>query len=285
VAVIYEEIESAQDTSILLRLLEGTALFLWKDWPRDMQAVGHDGSGNFALNGTCPHCKRPSVLLRIQSTSVGSAGINPQGYPLIKWIAALQCQGCKGYILCVAKAQQGTAAYEYITHYPLGAPDDSVATEIPVHIQPDFKEALRCRFVDAYNATAEMCRRALEASCVDLGASPKDVLEEMIDELADKRLITPFLQKVAHKIRLGGNRGAHPSPPPAPPPVEVAAPAQTAPASVPALLGITADPVTTIGKEHADAIIKFTREFFHHVYVVPKELDKYDFSKPKVTKT
>jgi hypothetical protein len=281
----YETEEIIQDVSRLEDLLQETALFLWKDWPRDMQAVGHDGSGNFALNGICPHCKRPSVFLRVQATTAGSAGNNPQGYPLIKWIAALQCQGCKGYILCIAKAQQGTASYEYITHYPLGAPDDSVATEIPVHIQPDFKEALRCRFVDAYNATAEMCRRALEASCIDLGASPKDVLEDMIDELSDKRIITPFLQKVAHKIRLGGNRGAHPSPQELQQQTQTQVPSPTQ-AEV---LGIPqpaeAKPITMIGKDHADAIIKFTREFFHHVYVVPKELDKYDFSKPKAAKS
>jgi hypothetical protein len=139
---LVDEIEGTQD---LVSLLQETALFLWKDWPRDMEAVGHDGSGNFALNGTCPHCKRPSVFLRIQATAIGSAGTNAQGYPLIKWLAALQCQGCKGFLLCIAKAQQGAASYEYITHYPLGAPDDSVALEIPLHIQPDSKR--RCAAV------------------------------------------------------------------------------------------------------------------------------------------
>lgn len=97
----------------------------------------------------------------------------------------------------------------------------------------------------------------------------------MIDELADKRIITPFLQKVAHKIRLGGNRGAHPSPQNSQPTVsaEVLAGIEKLPETI--------APITQIGKDHADAIIKFTREFFHYVYVVPKELDKYDFSKPK----
>jgi len=36
-------------------------------------------------------------------------------------------------------------------------------------------------------------------------------------------------------------------------------------------------PVEKIEKEHAEAIIAFTREFFHHVYVGPKLLGKYDF--------
>ena len=162
----------------------------------------------------------------------------------------------------------------YVEHYPLGKPNDSVACEIPEHIQPDFKEALRCLWVEAYNATAEMCRRALEASCIDLGAPKKKVLELMIDWLAEQRIITPFLQRVAHKIRLGGNRGAHPEDIPS---------VTTEAAAVE--VDVEGGPVTVITEEHAKAIVDFTREFFHHVYVVPKQLDKYDFSKPKETKT
>ena len=158
-------------------------------------------------------------------------------------------------------------------------PNDDVAQEIPEHIKIDFKEALRCMYVNAYNATAEMCRRALEASCIERGAAPKDVLEDMIDDLESKRVITPFLRDVAHKIRLGGNRGAHPGGPPATPtPVAVAEPATAA------SLGIPASP-SVVTEEHAKAIVKFTTEFFHHIYVVPKELDKYDFSRPKPPKT
>jgi hypothetical protein len=180
-----------------------------------------------------------------------------------------------GFILAIVRQVQHE--FVYVNHYPLGKPDDAVAGEIPDGIKEDFKEALRCRFVDAYNATAEMCRRALESSCIDLGASPKDVLEDMIDELETKRLITPFLKQVAHKIRLGGNRGAHPSPPAIVAAIPAITPAPAAPAKP--------EPIRKIEKEHADAIIKFTHEFFHHVYVVPKQLDKYDFSKPKTATT
>jgi hypothetical protein len=174
---------------------------------------------------------------------------------------------------CVSHIQNGLN-YAYHLHYPLGKPNDSVALEIPEHIKPDFSEALRCLWVDAYNATAEMCRRALEASCLDLGAPHKDVLEDMIDWLADQRKITPFLQQAAHKIRFGGNRGAHPTP---------ATPATaTTAVSAASMQPAVPKPVTKIEKEHAEAIVKFTHEFFHHVYVGPKQLERYDFSKPKV---
>ena len=149
----------------------------------------------------------------------------------------------------------------------MGAPDQKVDDEVPQHIKEDFQEALRCIFVEAYNATAEMCRRALEAACLDLGAPEDKVLEKMIDWLEANRKITPYLKDAAHKVRLGGNRGAHPTP-------------QTLAIAAAAAPEVNA-PVEKIEKEHAEAIIAFTREFFHHVYVGPKLLGKYDFSKPK----
>jgi len=187
----------------------------------------------------------------------------------------MQCQACMKYILAIVLYQLYAGHFNYEAHYPLGKPNDAVAEEIPPHIQSDFKEALRCLFVNAYNATAEMCRRAVEASCIDLKA-PKTikVLEDKIDWLEQQRIITPFLRDVAHKIRLGGNRGAHPS-----------EDGPIAPKSPdPATPDTETDPVTVIEEKHALAIVKFTREFFHHVYVVPKELDQYDFSKPKTKK-
>lgn len=172
-------------------------------------------------------------------------------------------------MLAIASKPSNLVRFDYILHYPIGTPNDAVAEEIPDPIKTDFKEALRCLFVDAYNATAEMCRRAVEASCVHLGA-PKNQkwLEDKIDWLETQRKITPFLRDVAHKIRLGGNRAAHPG--------NVQPLINT---SSPQTLDAPEPPIT---KEHAEAIVKFTTEFFHHVYVVPKQLDKYDFSKPKI---
>lgn len=182
----------------------------------------------------------------------------------------MQCQACMDYILAVVHSNLNSHEFFYLKHYPFGKPDETVAAEIPEHIKPDFKEALRCLWVDAYNATVEMCRRALEASCLDLGAPKKKVLEDMIDWLEEKRKITPALKDAAHKIRLGGNRGAHP-------PSDVIQIAATAESS-------SADhdgPILKIEKEHAQAVVEFTRHFFQHVYVMPKELSKYDFSRPK----
>jgi hypothetical protein len=257
--------EEKQESPSLASLLQGTALFLWKEWSDDMQAALIDPQNKrFTLRGICPHCARASVFVLVTSVCSESVDSNDE-----RWIGGMRCQGCFEYILGVVLWGPYTGRLIYELHYPLGKPNDAVANEIPEHIQPDFREALRCLFVDAYNATAEMCRRAIEASCLDLGAPKKDVLEDMIDWLADHRIITPLLQQAAHKVRLGGNRGAHP-------PVDGAA--------VPATPKAKDTPIEKIEKDHALAIVAFTRHFFEHVYVIPKQLDKYDFSKPKAVK-
>jgi len=216
-------------------------------------SISNPHQSSVTLRGTCPHCARESAFLLMTSL-----GASPQGQRL----GGLQCQACTQYILGVF-TQPNQNQYVYVAHYPVGKPDETVAEEVPEHIRVDFQEAMRCQFVKAYNATAEMCRRALEATCIDLGAPKKlKVLEDKIDWLADQLIITPHMKNVAHKIRLGGNRGAHP--PEDGPKIEV-----------------EEGPVPIIEEEHAKAIVIFTREFFHHVYVVPKQLDKYDFSKPK----
>ncbi len=276
--------EIVQDAPSLASLLSETARFLWKDWPRDMEIVTN-ALGGFNLTGECPHagCRRSSVFVQIGGLCQESAGNESStGRPIMRGVVVTQCQGCKKFVLAVATMTQGSSRYVYEEHYPLGTPDDSVAEEIPVNIATDFKEALRCLFVNAYNATAEMCRRAVEASCIEQGA-PKTAgtLEEKIDWLASKGIITPFMAEVAHKIRLGGNRGAHP---PDEPPAQESFEAELVIALTPAELDQPLVDDNAITKAHAEAIVKFTREYFQDVYVVPKELKKYDFSKRKSEK-
>lgn len=272
---------SAQDVPDLFSFIGQNLAILWKDWPKNMEASSLN-NGQFSLRGICPYpdCARPSVFIQLAATSAGiTMGTNRP-----RLAAIMQCQGCQHYILAIVDHMNGqSVGHRYLEHYPIGAPNQAIATEIPVHIAEDFKEALRCMFVNAYNATAEMCRRAMEATCLDLGAPPNKVLEKMIDWLEAQRIITPYLKEAAHKVRLGGNRGAHP---PATPVAPVATPAASTIAlatPVPAIVTVTVSPVERIEKEHAEAIVEFTREFFHHVYVGPKLLGKYDFSKPKTT--
>jgi hypothetical protein len=215
------------------------------------------------MSGICPHCNSSSVFLMV-STPYSESDTDAIGTVIgFKFWAVMQCQGCLNLILGGVKratphGQHMAGEYQYLRHYPIGKPNDNVAPEIPENIANDFKEALRCRFVDAYNATVEMCRRAVQANCFDLGA-PKDKLVKQIDWLAAKGTITTPLKEMAHRIRLGGNLGAHP-------------PEDPNDASE-----------ITINNLYADAVLVFTHNFFQHVYVLPERLNQFTFQKPPPT--
>jgi hypothetical protein len=98
-----------------------------------------------------------------------------------------------------------------------------------------------------------MCRRAIESSCHELGAKPKLSIVQKIDWVQKQGKINKTLKNAAHTIRLGGNRGAH----------AIADPKVDAP----------------ITDDEADAVIRFTRHYLDHVYVLEKDLAKHDFSK------
>ena len=91
-----------------------------------------------------------------------------------------------------------------------------------------------------------MCRRALEASCTELGAKSYK-LEDKINELPDS-VLSPKIKKLAHKVRLQGNRGAHPPD----------------------------DGLETIGEREADAMIEFTSMYMQFVYVLQSRMDDFD---------
>lgn len=153
---------------------------------------------------------------------------------------------CKGFVTVVGQRHksQGNAPYSFNSIYPLGKPNENVETGIPTGITEDFKEALRCRWVNAFRATVTMCRRVIQASCLEKKADAKKKLTAQIDELASKGLITQPLRQFAHEVRLEGNDGAHPDP----------------------------DGLNDVTETDADEIIAFTREYLHHVYVMPAML-------------
>lgn len=168
-----------------------------------------------------------------------------------------QCQNCEDFVLLLAvKAQVGREEYVYVQHYPQGKPNDDVPLEIPEHIAADFKEALRCQFVKAHRATATMCRRALQASCHNLQAAGRKLIDQ-IDDLAQKGIITAALKDMAHQVRLVGNVGAHPD----------------------------KDGLEDVQPEDASDLIEFSREFYDHVYVMPAKLDALKKRRAQQTQT
>lgn len=209
--------------------------------------------GTFVLRGECPHCGRAAVF--VTKTSSYKYTTNDGFFTTEVWVAGLQCAGCSQFILGIVGPSSFGNGMSYIAHYPLGKPHQETAEAIPQNIIDDYNEALRCKSVDAYNATAEMCRRALESSCLSLGADPKLPLDKKIDWLASEGKIIASLKDMAHKVRLGGNRGAHPPDDPS--------------------------EESPLGPEEAEALVAFTWKYLEAIYVTPAELGKFDFSRSR----
>jgi hypothetical protein len=268
--------ESGSFVDALLELLA----FRQKDRPLMMKVVTNLSEGDkfkFTLVGECPHCHNNSgcVMLGTAYTEkipAEKAKGSPYTSPAERFCAITQCPACNRHILAVvtrqphptSPGQPSREPFALEAYYPMETIDDTVADEIPSRIAGAFKEALRCFGAKAYNATAEMCRRAVDGICTEFGAPKRpQVLEAKIDWMATNQHITPFMAGMAHKIRLGGNRAAHF------PDLQKNSDSEPEPDE------------PEIGEAEAKAIIEFTRELCHHMYVMPQKLQKYDFSKPK----
>jgi hypothetical protein len=200
----------------------------------------NQGFQTVGASGPCPHCGDKSYFKPVTApfSEVRSS-------EQIVCVGA-ECESCKNFVLIVGTRTTGygPAAYSLRYFYPLGRPRDAVDPSVPTPIGEDFKEALRCRWIEAYKATVTMCRRVIQASCLEKKADKKKKLVGQIDELAANGVITSPLKDFAHEVRLEGNDGAHPD----------------------------ADGLENVTQKDADDIIEFTREYLHHVYVMPAKL-------------
>jgi hypothetical protein len=238
----------------LIEIICSSLEILWNGWPKKMEAVTlPNPKEEFALRGTCPHCTRDAVFSKVTSSHVEDL---PGDSNSKRCCAAMQCAGCQGYILGIVRRgpaiqtaprvqnQPVKYPFTYEAHYPLGRPDDSVASEIPSDVAQGFQEALRCQWVKALGATVLMCRRSVQVSC-DLENALGNDLFKQIDDLASKQRITETLKNMAHRIRLLGKKGAH---------------------------GDYSDIDATITDKDANDALTFMRHYLDHVYVLPARL-------------
>ena len=189
-------------------------------------------------SGICPHCGVNSLL---KPVATHKEYFPQDGSNVV--VSAAQCEACKSFALVIGKQPSAKRPSLLVSVYPLGRPRDAVDLSVPKVIAEDFAEALRCEWIKAYKACVVMCRRAIQSSAIALGAAG-DKLINQIDSLFSQGTITKSLKDFAHEIRLTGNDGAHPD----------------------------KDGLGDVTEGDASAIIEFTREYLHHVYVMPAKL-------------
>lgn len=200
-----------------------------------------DKYNRVGANGVCPHCGDKSYFQPM------ATHIDQSDAPTLRCISATKCQSCKRFLLVVGnRLTHGVASWGLEAIYPLGNPNDRVPAEVEseaVDVAADFKEALRCHWIKSYRASVVMCRRAIQSSAIALKANGGRLIDQ-IDDLFKAGKITEPLKDFAHEVRLTGNDGAHPD----------------------------KDGLNEVKEKDSADIIDFTREFLHHVYVMPAKL-------------
>jgi len=184
----------------------------------------------------CPHCG-------VYSTFRVSAEHKNEywgGYAQI-----LNCNYCHQHVYVVLgekiteDSRGNKISQEVIVEsYPKRVP--KMHESITKNIADDYIEAIKCLDVGANKGAIAMCRRALQSSALEKGAS-KDKLIDQIDELWEKGIITKDIREWAHEIRLSGNIGAHPN----------------------------EDGLMNVTAEDAKGMIEFLERYFEYVYVMP----------------
>ena len=145
------------------------------------------------------------------------------------------CDKCDGITLLIIQNK------EIVDQYPKRVPKLDPA--IPTDVANDYVEAVKCFDIGANKASAVMCRRALQTSVVQKGAA-KGKLNDQIDELFKKGIITEDIMNWSHEIRLTGNIGAHPD----------------------------QDGLENVTPQDAEELIKFMEEYLNYVYIMPAKV-------------
>lgn len=118
--------------------------------------------------------------------------------------------------------------------HPLPSPTDK---RIPQSIREDLDEAKNDFAIGSWRSCATMARRAIQSAGRDKKAT-KGKLQDEINDLAKKGVITQDLKDWADNVRWVGNDAAHPDSP-------------------------------KVEKEDAKDVLKLAEQFLHVVYVAP----------------
>ena len=90
--------------------------------------------------------------------------------------------------------------------YPFA--DNAALKNAPDIVIRPYKEAMKCYRAQAYEPCVMMCRKGIEAICVDKGEAKGD-LYTRLKNLRDKKGLEETFYTWANELRLIGNDGAH----------------------------------------------------------------------------
>lgn len=207
-------------------------------------------------SGLCPRCQKQSsfeVLSTVPVTFEGGYAILPDGgrEPVSSdQVSILLCRHCQQGVVVVEEQYFGEPEpgrggrlilHRGIHWWPL--PSASRSQDIPPKIAEVYSEAQRALAANCPRAAAVMSRRTLEAVTVELGEA-SGPLAQRLKTLEAAGKLHQSLADWATEVRLLGNAGAH------------------------------FDPINSVSKEDAQALINFTRELLRYVFEYPAQVQR-----------
>jgi DNA-directed RNA polymerase subunit RPC12/RpoP len=159
----------------------------------------------------CPHCNSISSLTAISI---------PDYYSLIRYKLnnvgiVYKCNACNYPVFLKFKVDnydppnnriQISNNYETVEN-----PLETFEFEfLPEPVRSDFKEALACYSIKAYNAFSSMCRRTIQSAANELGVKGNDKVQKQILEMKEMSNIDEETYNILKQIIVDGHDGAHP---------------------------------------------------------------------------
>ena len=149
----------------------------------------------------CKDCDR-----RVEGTVHGSYQFNDRADGPPRRITLLNCPRCQHAIVIEETEHWFDTWSSPKTVYPIDLA--GLSEEIPENLRNSFNEAVACFNARAFNASAIMCRRTLEALCKELGVRNRN-LASSLKAMGDDGHIEGSLTEWADALRIVGNEAAH----------------------------------------------------------------------------
>lgn len=193
----------------------------------------------------CPHCGARSHI-----ESLWNCHHTLRNHD-VEFFVVFRCKPCKKLILKTFLFEQNIysdvqklSPSGWREIFPLTL-DDNLKNEekefIPPEVLIDYQEALKCKSIKAYRASASMFRRALQRSLLEIGADDSKDLIVQINSLGN---LPPDIKDWSHQIRIFGNWGSHPD----------------------------KDNLKDVNEDDVNEVHDFTSKFLTYIFIMPEKV-------------
>lgn len=160
------------------------------------------------LGGICPHCKTGTRFTRVSQPD----GPTMSRDQVRQFTADYICDVCLKSIPVLWDVVGFSGAQPILSNprevLPAVEPFDF--THVPQEVEKEIREGLACLSVGAFNGFAALCRRTIQAICVNLGANATTKVKAQIEEMIGLTGLGDEWKDLTLQIMFAGHDGSHP---------------------------------------------------------------------------